>query len=116
MGVGSQNLSVKIDVDGGIGEDSVSKQLGTLENGHGHELRAPLVKLNDDVIPTHLLRQRTSKKWVNSVDRDVLDIHEGSLPSYANDEEVVGIITMEDLIEELLQVRTVSVVGFTILT
>jgi metal transporter CNNM len=103
MGVGSQNLSVKIDIDGGIGEDSVNKQMGTLENGHGHELRALIGKLNGDVTPSHLLPQRTSKKWVNSVDRDVLDIHEGSLPSYANDEEVVGIITMEDLIEELLQ-------------
>uniref|UniRef100_A0A0D6QYX9 CNNM transmembrane domain-containing protein n=1 Tax=Araucaria cunninghamii TaxID=56994 RepID=A0A0D6QYX9_ARACU len=34
---------------------------------------------------------------------DILDVGAGSLPSFPVDEEVVGIITMEDVIEELLQ-------------
>jgi len=113
-GVGSQNLMVKIEIpddvstDRGIGEGSVKKkpvQRGIVENGHGNDIRVPLVKLNDEATRGQLLPQRTSKKWVNSVDRDVLEIREGSLPRYPNDEEVVGIITMEDLIEELLQVE-----------
>lgn len=35
---------------------------------------------------------------------NILDVSE-SLPSYSLDEEVVGIITMEDVMEELLQVE-----------
>jgi metal transporter CNNM len=34
----------------------------------------------------------------------VLEIGDETLTSFPNDEEVIGIITMEDLIEELLQV------------
>jgi len=97
------------DVSVGIGEGSTNKQFvqkGIVENGHGDEVWVPISKLNDEVTRGQLLPQRTSKKWVNSVDRDVLQIRDGSLPSYANDEEVVGIITMEDLIEELLQVES----------
>jgi hypothetical protein len=100
----------EVSIDGGGGVDSVNKQLAQrtfVEREHGIESRTQpvIVKLNDEGTRGQLLSQRTSKKWVNSVHRDVIEIRDGSLPSYANDEEVVGIITMEDLIEELLQVE-----------
>ncbi|OVA07271.1 CBS domain [Macleaya cordata] len=48
--------------------------------------------------------QRTrSKKWARDIDADVLQIDENPLPKLSEEEEAVGIITMEDLIEELLQ-------------
>ncbi|RZC54622.1 hypothetical protein C5167_013472 [Papaver somniferum] len=40
-----------------------------------------------------------TKKW----DTDVLDIDDNPLPTLADEEEAVGIISMEDVIEELLQ-------------
>jgi metal transporter CNNM len=43
------------------------------------------------------------KKWSKD-QSDVLQIHEEPLPTLSEDEEAVGIITMEDVIEELLQV------------
>lgn len=39
---------------------------------------------------------------------NILDVNVDSLPSYSLDEEVVGIITMEDVMEELLQVEILS--------
>jgi len=42
------------------------------------------------------------KKWSKD-QSDVLQIHEEPLPTLSEDEEAVGIITMEDVIEELLQ-------------
>ncbi|KAL6893637.1 hypothetical protein ACP4OV_007735 [Aristida adscensionis] len=43
-----------------------------------------------------------SKKWSKD-QSDVLQIHEEPLPTLNEDEEAIGIITMEDVIEELLQ-------------
>ena len=44
-----------------------------------------------------------SRKWSKD-QSDVLQVHDEPLPTLSEDEEAVGIITMEDVIEELLQV------------
>ncbi|KAL6637586.1 hypothetical protein ACP70R_025158 [Stipagrostis hirtigluma subsp. patula] len=49
-------------------------------------------------------RGSRTKKWSKD-QSDVLQIHEEPLPTLSEDEEAIGIITMEDVIEELLQVR-----------
>lgn len=46
-----------------------------------------------------------SKKWTKNMYSDILQIDENPLPTLPEEEEAVGIITMEDVIEELLQVR-----------
>ncbi|CAI0401141.1 unnamed protein product [Linum tenue] len=43
-----------------------------------------------------------SRRWAKDVDSDILQI-DGSLPTLHQEEESVGIISMEDVIEELLQ-------------
>eukprot|EP00268_Persea_americana_P066522 TRINITY_DN906_c1_g1_i6.p1 TRINITY_DN906_c1_g1~~TRINITY_DN906_c1_g1_i6.p1 ORF type:complete len:408 (-),score=67.61 TRINITY_DN906_c1_g1_i6:655-1878(-) len=45
-----------------------------------------------------------SKKWTRDIYADVLQIDDNPLPKPTEEEEAVGIITMEDVIEELLQV------------
>ncbi|KAK9941727.1 hypothetical protein M0R45_007422 [Rubus argutus] len=44
-----------------------------------------------------------SKKWTKEIYSDILQIDGESLPKLPDQEEAVGIITMEDVIEELLQ-------------
>ncbi|KAL2231506.1 UNVERIFIED_CONTAM: hypothetical protein Sindi_1745000 [Sesamum indicum] len=44
-----------------------------------------------------------SKKWTKNMYSDILKIDETPLPKLPEEEEAVGIITMEDVIEELLQ-------------
>lgn len=44
-----------------------------------------------------------SKKWTNYMYADILQLDGSPLPKLAEEEEAVGIITMEDVIEELLQ-------------
>uniref|UniRef100_A0A0D6R3G4 CNNM transmembrane domain-containing protein n=1 Tax=Araucaria cunninghamii TaxID=56994 RepID=A0A0D6R3G4_ARACU len=48
-------------------------------------------------------RETKSKRWARGVSEDILQIADNPLPKLAEDEEVVGIITMEDVIEELLK-------------
>ncbi len=64
---------------------------------------APVIKSEEGSATGHFLSQRT-KKWEQTGTRNVLQIGDETLTSFPNDEEVIGIITMEDLIEELLQV------------
>lgn len=45
-----------------------------------------------------------SKKWTKDMYSDILQIDGTPLPKLPEEEEAVGIITMEDVIEELLQV------------
>lgn len=42
----------------------------------------------------------------------ILDIENGPIPEFPPNEEVVGVITMEDVIEELLQVVMISLVSW----
>jgi hypothetical protein len=65
--------------------------------------KAPVIKLDEKNTGGQLLGQRSTKKWEQTGARNVLEIGDETLNSFPNDEEVVGIITMEDLIEELLQ-------------
>ncbi|KAF8112787.1 hypothetical protein N665_0062s0130 [Sinapis alba] len=44
-----------------------------------------------------------SKRWSKDNDADILQLNGDALPKLAEEEEAVGIITMEDVIEELLQ-------------
>ena len=50
-------------------------------------------------------RGSRSKKWTEGMASNILHINENSLPKLPEEEEAVGIITMEDVIEELLQVN-----------
>ncbi|KAL8117825.1 hypothetical protein AgCh_015650 [Apium graveolens] len=43
-----------------------------------------------------------SKRWSETIDSNILHIDEAPLPSFTKEEEVIGIITMEDVIEQLL--------------
>lgn len=47
-----------------------------------------------------------SRKWAKDMYSDILKIDENPLPTLPEEEEAVGIITMEDVIEELLQVKS----------
>lgn len=83
---------VKVDIDGE--KPSQDKSLKT---------KRPLQKWKS--FPNHgsnSYKGSRSKKWTKDTDSDILHIN-GNLPKIPDEEEPVGIITMEDVIEELLQ-------------
>lgn len=97
VGVGDNDSAQRNQAGSGTG---VLEQGGQLINS-----RYPVMKLDEEGKASGQVYPQRSKKWAKSGDQNVLEIHEdGALPTF-DDEEVVGIITMEDLIEELLQVR-----------
>lgn len=87
---------VKIDVDG-----EKPPQENFLKN------KRPLQKWKSFPTTNNSFRSGSrSKKWTKDMYSDILQIDGSPLPKLAEEEEAVGVITMEDVIEELLQVLT----------
>ncbi|KAA0031395.1 hypothetical protein IC582_000171 [Cucumis melo] len=84
---------VRIDVDG-----EKPPQEKTLKN------KRPLQKWKSFPTTNNSFRSGSrSKKWTKDMYSDILQIDGSPLPKLAEEEEAVGVITMEDVIEELLQ-------------
>lgn len=69
-----------------------------------------LKKLKSLPNTTYELHRETSKgkKWSKNVDSEILDLNQKPLYELSEDGEAIGIITMEDVMEELLQVSVVK--------
>ncbi|WCJ32088.1 hypothetical protein M5689_013531 [Euphorbia peplus] len=90
---GSNGKDVKIDMDGEK-QNPLKKSLKTMRS----------LKKTKSFSTDGSLQKGTSKskKWGSEAHPEILHIDENPLPAFA-EEEAVGIITMEDVIEELLQ-------------
>ncbi|XP_052149791.1 DUF21 domain-containing protein At2g14520-like isoform X1 [Oryza glaberrima] len=86
--------------DGGTLEVAIS-----IDDKHGEKVvknLPPLRRWKSYPNSQNSNRGNRNRKWSKD-QSDVLQIHEEPLPTLNEDEEAVGIITMEDVIEELLQ-------------
>ncbi|XP_021630841.1 DUF21 domain-containing protein At2g14520 isoform X3 [Manihot esculenta] len=89
---------VRVDIDG----DIVAHKQSLKSNRSLKKLKS----LSSD---TNLHRCYSKhKKWANGVHSEVLHIDDDHLPSLSEEGKAIGIITLEDVIEELLQVREFS--------
>lgn len=85
---------VKMDIK----EDDLKKE------GKAIKMKKPLHKWKS--YPSHMESERsirTGRRWSRDALADVLQIDDQPLPKINEEEEAIGIITMEDVIEELLQ-------------
>jgi len=91
---GNQEMEVRVDIDGGkTTPEKVSKTTRPFQkwksfpNSGNNSSRG----------------SGRSKKWTKNMYSDILEIDGSPLPKLPEEEEAVGVITMEDVIEELLQ-------------
>lgn len=92
---------VKVDIDG---EKPASAQEKSLKNKRGLQKWKSFPNSANNSYRSGTPR---SKKWARDIYSDILQIDGSPLSKLAGEEEAVGIITMEDVIEELLQVRKI---------
>ncbi|KAL6347735.1 hypothetical protein AAG906_026264 [Vitis piasezkii] len=88
---------VKVDIDG---EKPASAQEKSLKNKRGLQKWKSFPNSANNSYRSGTPR---SKKWARDIYSDILQIDDSPLSKLAGEEEAVGIITMEDVIEELLQ-------------
>ncbi|KAJ8765566.1 hypothetical protein K2173_014688 [Erythroxylum novogranatense] len=93
----SENLvpvrEVKVDVDGEFhAQNKNLKSLTSLKR---------MKSFQNDANPQ--MGRSKSKKWKNGIHSEVLHLDEDPLPGLTEEAEAIGIITLEDVIEELLQ-------------
>ncbi|CAK7339709.1 unnamed protein product [Dovyalis caffra] len=84
---------VRVDIDG---ERHLSKK--SLKNKGIKKLKRSLSEEENSKSEAY-----KSKKWANGVHSEVLHIDDNPLPGLTEEGEAIGIITLEDVIEELLQ-------------
>jgi metal transporter CNNM len=89
-----RDVKVTIDVEKNPQQDKILKNKMQLHK------RKSLPNANNSNMST----SSRSKKWSQNIYSDILEIDGNSIPKLPEKEEAVGIITMEDVIEELLQV------------
>ncbi|KAM3294949.1 hypothetical protein ACQJBY_037676 [Aegilops geniculata] len=93
-------------IDGGsLGEQLQGKVAIAIDEKQGEKVAKSLTPLRRWKSYPNTLNSNTGSrrgKWSKD-QSDVLQVHEEPLPTLSEDEEAVGIITMEDVIEELLQ-------------
>lgn len=88
---------VKINIDGGMSsKERILKSKRSFQT---------LKSLPNSMNNSYNKGGSRSKKWSKDIYSDILQIDGSPLPKQPEEEEAVGIITMEDLIEELLQVQ-----------